>query len=41
MFAREAARRVAPGGTVVAADLAEAALDEGRRRAVEEGVAQG
>jgi ubiquinone/menaquinone biosynthesis C-methylase UbiE len=38
MLAREAARRVAHGGTVVAADIAETALDEGRRRAVEEGV---
>jgi ubiquinone/menaquinone biosynthesis C-methylase UbiE len=38
MLAREAARRVAPGGTVVAADIAEAVLDEGRKRALEEGV---
>ncbi len=37
-LAREAARRVAPGGTVVAGDIAEAALDEGRTRAAEENI---
>ena len=38
MLAREAARRVAPGGTVVATDIAEAALDAGRERAAEEDI---
>src|SRR5262249_7721631 len=38
MVAREAARRVAPGGTVVATDIAEAALDDGRERAAEEDI---
>lgn len=38
MLARDAARRVAPGGTVVATDIAERALDEGRQRAAEEDI---
>jgi ubiquinone/menaquinone biosynthesis C-methylase UbiE len=39
MLAREAARRVAPHGEAVAADIAEAALADGARRAAAEGVA--
>jgi ubiquinone/menaquinone biosynthesis C-methylase UbiE len=38
MLAREAARRVAPNGKVVAADIAEAALEAGRLRAAAEGL---
>jgi SAM-dependent methyltransferase len=38
MLAREAARRIAPGGEAVAADIAEEALEEGRRRAAAEGL---
>jgi ubiquinone/menaquinone biosynthesis C-methylase UbiE len=38
MLAREAARRVAPHGEAVAADIADAALEDGRRRAAAEGV---
>jgi len=39
MLAREAARRVAPDGKVIAADIAEAALAAGRTRAEAEGLA--
>jgi ubiquinone/menaquinone biosynthesis C-methylase UbiE len=39
MLAREAARRVGPKGKIVAADIAEAALDAGRKRAETEGLA--
>jgi ubiquinone/menaquinone biosynthesis C-methylase UbiE len=38
MLAREAARRVGPNGGVVGADIAEAALDAGRKRAAAEGI---
>jgi ubiquinone/menaquinone biosynthesis C-methylase UbiE len=38
MLAREAARRVAPHGEAVAADIADVALEDGRRRAAGEGV---
>jgi ubiquinone/menaquinone biosynthesis C-methylase UbiE len=38
MLAREAARRVAPHGEAVASDIADAALEDGRRRAAAEGV---
>lgn len=39
MLARLAARRIAPAGSAVAADIAEASLDEGRKRAAREGIA--
>jgi ubiquinone/menaquinone biosynthesis C-methylase UbiE len=38
MLAREAARRIGATGSVVAADIAEAALEEGRKRASAEGL---
>jgi ubiquinone/menaquinone biosynthesis C-methylase UbiE len=39
MLAREAARRIGANGSVVGADIAEAALEEGRKRAAAEGLA--